>query len=939
MKLTAYILDGKQCDIRPAALDRVWMNATDQRFAYRCLPLNIANTHGWEILCPSPFTAIWGGEPEPGSVLVTPGSGGPPPAVSHFGAGMLTFHLGCIFRTEPGYDLVVQGPVNSPKDAIAALTGIVEADWTSFSFTMNWMFTQPEIEVEFAAGEPFCHIYPIRRGEIETFEPEILPLASDRELQGRFKAWSAGRRLFNRELGQPGSDAQAQRWQKHYFRGIEVTGQPGPTDHRTALKIRPFARISPALAAEPRSGRDLIAAAFDADFYLATYGEALPDMVDPLDDFLSAGWRAGRNPNADFDVSFYRRDNPEIAAWGENPFLHYLTIGRAEGRRTSQSPAFGTASRFPVVPAGTVIPDAHHAAAAASQVLCRTPLTDMLDRFRATRDMPRRLRDLEDWFRAAMVDPFQMRGGLAEGDLAIAAMLDDHKERLLRRYRDRPQTERVSVIMPTYERADVIADAILSVLLQSYGNWELLILDDAGDARTEAVVASFGDARIRYMFGGRRGGISAARNHALREARGTIVGYLDDDNLWDPDCLLLAVNAMRERGASMLFWAQVMWTGFDAQTRLGHGFDNLRFTPPNRSLLENVNYIDTNMCIHDRALLAEVGDFDEAIWRAEDWDLFLRLSEATAPVALPCVLSHYFNRRAPIATSVRDLPSDAPLVRAGIVRRSGAVTEIVTSGGERIPIFAIAERARRKRRGTLDALPVRRCGIVIPHRDGLPELATCLERIAAYTAGAHDIVVVDHGSSEPTRGELARLAETGGFRWIAVDPNGGFGAAIQTGVAGLPPDRDTVVMHSDALVTTDWLDELFSVLHRHSSAAIAASRQVLPAIHPLIRTHIRGVRPGFEADVTLSAFHGNVLDPEFDPADGLVELSYAPFACVLIRKGTFAALGPIEASHGSHDRFDHVFCNAVRHTLKQKIIYTPHSKVYHLEGITLQPGG
>ncbi|MEA9787719.1 DUF6065 family protein [Xanthomonas campestris pv. raphani] len=51
MKLTAHVLDGHTLDIRPAPHERAWMDATDQRYAYRCLPLAIANAHGWELLC------------------------------------------------------------------------------------------------------------------------------------------------------------------------------------------------------------------------------------------------------------------------------------------------------------------------------------------------------------------------------------------------------------------------------------------------------------------------------------------------------------------------------------------------------------------------------------------------------------------------------------------------------------------------------------------------------------------------------------------------------------------------------------------------------------------------------------------------------------------------------------------------------------------------
>ena len=61
MKLIAHVIDGHHVDIRPAPVERDWMEATSQRFAYRCLPLNIANAYGWEVLCNTSFLATWTG--------------------------------------------------------------------------------------------------------------------------------------------------------------------------------------------------------------------------------------------------------------------------------------------------------------------------------------------------------------------------------------------------------------------------------------------------------------------------------------------------------------------------------------------------------------------------------------------------------------------------------------------------------------------------------------------------------------------------------------------------------------------------------------------------------------------------------------------------------------------------------------------------------------
>ena len=130
MKLIAYLPDGHRIDIRPAPVERDWMDVTGERFAYRCLPLNIANAHGWEILCPSGFTAVWNGNQDLPAITIT--FDDPEEqrfAISHFGHGTLTFHIPCLFRIEPGWDLMAQGPINRPKDGIYALAGIIETDW------------------------------------------------------------------------------------------------------------------------------------------------------------------------------------------------------------------------------------------------------------------------------------------------------------------------------------------------------------------------------------------------------------------------------------------------------------------------------------------------------------------------------------------------------------------------------------------------------------------------------------------------------------------------------------------------------------------------------------------------------------------------------------------------------------------------------------------
>lgn len=103
-----------------------------------------------------------------------------------------------------------------------------------------------------------------------------------------------------------------------------------------------------------------------------------------------------------------------------------------------------------------------------------------------------------------------------------------------------------SVIIPTYNRAHVLPRAIGSVLGQSCGNLELLIVDDGSSDGTDRCVAGFRDARIRYIRHEQNHGQNTALNTGLREARGTFVSFLDSDDEWDQDML----EAVRARFAS-----------------------------------------------------------------------------------------------------------------------------------------------------------------------------------------------------------------------------------------------------------------------------------------------------------------------------------------------------------------------------------------------------
>jgi hypothetical protein len=214
---------------------------------------------GWEILLPGAIEAEWNGGIELSDITVEtrdPDGKADKLALSHFGHGILTFPINYLFRTEPGVALWARGAPNSPKDGIAPLEGIVETDWASFTFTMNWQFTRPG-RVVFEKDEPICFVTPIAYRLLEHVRPEIVPLAEAPEIAEQYWAYSEARKNFNTRLAERDPAASKEGWQKWYMRGENPFGSEGNPLHISNLRLsEPVERSDLQTAASPELKRD-----------------------------------------------------------------------------------------------------------------------------------------------------------------------------------------------------------------------------------------------------------------------------------------------------------------------------------------------------------------------------------------------------------------------------------------------------------------------------------------------------------------------------------------------------------------------------------------------------------------------------------------------------------------------------------------------------------
>lgn len=246
LELTAYIVSSTDnWTLQPAPATRDWMDATPQKFAYRCLPLSMANQSGWVVGCPITFSATWNGGSQIQDIAFSFTDKDLGPNIgqirSHFGSGIVTFSLPWLFRTSPGYGLVVRGPTNSPKDGVVPLDGLVETDWAPFTFTMNWKIQRRREQIWFKKGEPICMIQPVDLGLVERTTPRIAPIQENKELYEQYQAFIHSRTQGLVDLFHKGTPF----WEKHYMKGTGPEGEK-TTEHRSRYTLLPFTPRPPA---------------------------------------------------------------------------------------------------------------------------------------------------------------------------------------------------------------------------------------------------------------------------------------------------------------------------------------------------------------------------------------------------------------------------------------------------------------------------------------------------------------------------------------------------------------------------------------------------------------------------------------------------------------------------------------------------------------------
>jgi glycosyltransferase involved in cell wall biosynthesis len=183
----------------------------------------------------------------------------------------------------------------------------------------------------------------------------------------------------------------------------------------------------------------------------------------------------------------------------------------------------------------------------------------------------------------------------------------------------------VSVVIPTFNYAHFVGEAVRSVLSQTYAPVEIIVVDDGSTDNTRETIAHFGE-RVRYVYQENRG-LPGARNAGIREARGEFVAFLDSDDFWTSDAkLALQMAVFAERPAlALVHCAANIWLT-ETDELLPENLCSGKAQGNCYEHLFRVNELNSSTVVARKSCLEAVGGFDESFRSCEDWDLWLRLA-------------------------------------------------------------------------------------------------------------------------------------------------------------------------------------------------------------------------------------------------------------------------------------------------------------------------
>ncbi len=477
----------------------------------------------------------------------------------------------------------------------------------------------------------------------------------------------------------------------------------------------------------------------------------------------------------------------------------------------------------------------------------------------------------------------------------------------------------ISIITPVFNTPVAwLTECVESVLAQAYEKWELILIDDdSTDPEMLKVLRELGarDSRIVLAKDEKRGGISAASNRGLALAGGEWVGFLDHDDLLEPDALFHNVKWLQDHRDADLIYS-------DEDKLTEQGFDSPIFKPDwSPDYFLSCNYI-CHFTLVRCELMQKIGGFRSEFDGAQDYDLFLRIIEQTNRIDhVPRVLYHWR----------RSLTSTADNIR----RKPGSLET------GRLALEAYLERQQESGHVTVDwrthaywikrqLTEARKISIIIPARDRVDLLARCLESLTSKTSYApYEIVVVDNDSqSEEARAYFSH------FKHRLLRYSGPFNFSAMNNFAVEQTDSPWLLfLNNDTeVIEGDWLTIMAEHVQRPEVGAVGPR-----LLYPDDTVQHAGIVVGV-GGIAEHAFRGLPAEAPGVCRQLQTTRNYSAVtgACLLTRRDVFDEVGGFDEERLPVTFSDVDLCLKMRRA-GYRVVYTPFAKLYHHESGTRRP--
>lgn len=480
----------------------------------------------------------------------------------------------------------------------------------------------------------------------------------------------------------------------------------------------------------------------------------------------------------------------------------------------------------------------------------------------------------------------------------------------------------ISVVMPVYAVApDLLEPAIASVQSQIYPHWELCIADDASPG--EAVWATLErlraiDPRIKAVRRATNGNICAATNSALELATGAFVALMDHDDLLSPRALYEVAALIQDHPD-----ADLIYSDEDKIDATGQRYEPHFKTGWNPELMLAQNMV-SHLGVYRRSVIEAVGGLREGFEGSQDYDLALRVAEATTPAHIhhiPWPLYHWRQSGGP------ETFSQAQMDRCAVAAQR-AVAEHLARTGQ--PVLSVRRMDDTPgwvavRRAVPDPRPM--VSVVVPTRDRADLLAQCAEGVLASGYAPLELIIVDNGSVEPETAALfARLSGDPRVRVLSAPGPFNF-SALNNAAAAEAKGEILLLLNNDISMPAEgWLEALVAQAVRPGVGAVGAR-----LLYPDGRVQHAGVAVGLGG---VAGHVGHFAPGEtagyFGHLKSARNVSAVTAACLALRKAVFDEVGGLDEANLAVAFNDIDLCLKIR-AAGYEIVYEPACELIHHE--------